>query len=168
MKLANKTLDLIKDHEARGFEILIGNNPRLSRRPKWQNHICVRLAHTNGASGLCKRTVWAVKAKLHAHTARKIDGITYNTDTSKFIKSRDNGLNVNDLHYASEELYQKRDGAFFLYGEGGAASGWSRKVNDNCWAWGDAIVPLTAELATVWLADYAAFVQWFMWRSDNT
>ena len=62
MKFANTTIEKMKSHEAKGFEIIIGNNPFLNKREKYKDFECVRLAQTNDRpSGYCKRTVWAVR-----------------------------------------------------------------------------------------------------------
>ena len=49
---------------------------------------------------------------------RIIEGKMYNTDTATCIGSYEYS-NLRDYHYLYEELYQKRNGKFFLSGEGG-------------------------------------------------
>jgi hypothetical protein len=62
MKLSNQTQERIAEFERMGFTIIIGNDWRLGRRPKWANHVCIRLAQTNSTThGRCIRTVWAVR-----------------------------------------------------------------------------------------------------------
>lgn len=48
-----------------------------------------------------------------------IEGKVYNTETAEFIGSWNNGKFQNDFGYIAEELYRKKTGEFFLYGEGG-------------------------------------------------
>lgn len=56
------TIDKIQDHETRGFQILVGNDPYLAKRPKWVNHECTRLSQYNHRGcGYSLRTVWAVQ-----------------------------------------------------------------------------------------------------------
>jgi len=61
MGYSKKTIRLIAEHEALGYEIIEGNNPRLNQTRKYSGYDCVRLCQTNGSGGRSKRTVWAVK-----------------------------------------------------------------------------------------------------------
>ena len=79
-----------------------------------------------------------------------INGRMYDTDTANFIGSRDNGFMCNDFHYVYEELYRKRTGEYFLYGEGGAMSCYSVSVGNNSWGYGEAICPLDKSEAKEW------------------
>jgi len=59
---SNRTKALIKEYGAGGYEIVIGNDWQLSRRPKWAGYECVRLCQTNSKRhGRCIYTVWAVR-----------------------------------------------------------------------------------------------------------
>ena len=49
---------------------------------------------------------------------RIIEGKMYNTDTATCIGSYEYS-NLRDYRYLYEELYQKKNGKFFLSGEGG-------------------------------------------------
>src|SRR5690606_41772958 len=51
--------------------------------------------------------------------------------------------NRTDFRFWSEELYRKKTGEFFLYGEGGPASKYGRKIEQNTWSGGEQIIPLT-------------------------
>jgi hypothetical protein len=63
-KMAPVTIRLIAEHEALGFEIVIGNDYRLPTRPKWRNYEVRRLCGTNSRRhGRCIRTVFAVKLR---------------------------------------------------------------------------------------------------------
>jgi len=64
MKFAPKTKKLMKEHAARGFKIIVGNDPHKHERKKWQPFYLILLARTNARThGYCVRTVWAVKSK---------------------------------------------------------------------------------------------------------
>lgn len=64
MKFAKQTERLIEQYAKDGYEIHVGNNPRMDQAPKWQGHHLVRLAQTNSRyHGRSVRTVWAAKRK---------------------------------------------------------------------------------------------------------
>lgn len=73
----------------------------------------------------------------------------YNTDTAKLLAEYDSG-NRGDFHWYCEELYQKKTGGFFIYGEGNAASPYSQKVDTNTWSGSCAIVPMSYDEAREW------------------
>ncbi len=78
-----------------------------------------------------------------------INGKRYDTDTAKLI-GEDSYSNPGDLNYWHEELYQKKTGEYFLYGEGGAMSSYSRQTGQNEWSGGEEIKPLTLKEAQAW------------------
>ena len=64
MRFAKKTIEMIEEYRSLGYDIHVGNNPRMDTHKKWANHHLVRIAQTNDRrSGLCRRTVWASKKK---------------------------------------------------------------------------------------------------------
>lgn len=73
----------------------------------------------------------------------------YDTDTAKLLAEYDSG-NRGDFHWYCEELYQKKTGEFFIYGEGNAASPYSQKVDTNTWSGSCAIVPMSYDEAREW------------------
>ena len=75
----------------------------------------------------------------------------YNTDTAKRLCSADNGSSCRDFSHWEEELYQKKTGEFFLYGEGGPASKYSRSCGQNEWCGGCDIAPMTEQQAREWM-----------------
>ena len=79
-----------------------------------------------------------------------IGGKVYSTETAKKVASWYSSYARNDFHYYEEELYQKKTGEFFLYGEGNAASPYSRSCGQNEWCGGEKIVPLTFAEAQEW------------------
>lgn len=74
----------------------------------------------------------------------------YDTDTAKTVGYYDNGCNTNDFYYFMEELYKKKTGEFFLYGEGNAMSKYSRECGNNNWSGSCNIAPLTEDEAKEW------------------
>lgn len=82
-----------------------------------------------------------------------INGKKYNTATAKRIGDASYS-NRTDFAYWYEELYQKKTGEFFLYGEGGPASKYSRATGQNEWSGSEAITPLTLAEAQEWGEKY--------------
>lgn len=78
-----------------------------------------------------------------------INGKLYDTDTARCLGS-DGSNDFRDFHYWHEELYLKRTGEYFLFGEGGPMSRYSRSTGNNSWTGGEAIIPLTAAAAREW------------------
>lgn len=63
-----------------------------------------------------------------------INGKKYDTDTASLICDYENTCNRTDFYWYSEELYQKKTGEFFIFGEGGPASPYSE--SGRGWACG--------------------------------
>lgn len=82
-----------------------------------------------------------------------INGKMYDTNTAKFLGS-DSYSNGRDFHNWSEELYQKRTGEFFLYGEGGPMSRYAKSCGDNSWSGGEDIIPLSVGKARQWAEEH--------------
>ncbi len=78
-----------------------------------------------------------------------INGKLYDTETAKKI-----GFNwyshPGQLNYWCETLYHKKNGEYFLYGEGGANSRYSKEVGPNEWSGGWKIRSMTGVEARVW------------------
>lgn len=81
---------------------------------------------------------------------RIINNKVYDTSTAKEIGGRSHGNNSSDFSYWSETLYQKRNGAFFLHGEGGPMTRYSKSLGQNSWGWGEEIIPMSGENAREW------------------
>ena len=79
-----------------------------------------------------------------------IDGALYNTESAKLLGTWDNGLGARDFNRCAESLYRNNRGKYFLYGEGGANTRYSTKINDSSWGGGEAIIPLSYDGAKVW------------------
>lgn len=82
-----------------------------------------------------------------------INGKMYDTTKAKLI-GQWNYSNSSDLQYIKEQLYQKRTGEFFLYGQGGPASKYAEAISYNNWSGGSKIIPLTYESAKEWAEEY--------------
>ena len=79
-----------------------------------------------------------------------INAKVYDTDTATFLAEYDSGHSVTDFQHYTEELYRKKTGEFFIYGEGGPASRYSQACPTGGWDGGRKIVPLTYEQAREW------------------
>jgi hypothetical protein len=82
-----------------------------------------------------------------------INGKRYDTETAQLIGSASYS-NRSDFSYWAEELYLKRTGEFFLYGEGGPMSKYRRTISQNEWSGGEKIIPLSIEEAKEWSEKY--------------
>jgi hypothetical protein len=82
-----------------------------------------------------------------------IQGKKYDTETAEFL-GVDSHLAPNDLNYWREELYRKKTGEFFLYGDGGANSKYSKSVGANQWMGSEAIIPYTEAEAKHWAENH--------------
>lgn len=81
-----------------------------------------------------------------------INNKVYDTDTAKFVGSYDS--NPGDLYGFTETLYRKKTGEYFLHGEGGAGSKYSRSIGNNSWAGSAKIIPLTRAAAKEWAEEH--------------
>ena len=82
-----------------------------------------------------------------------INGKRYDTETAQLIGSASFGYRT-DLYFWSEELYRKKTGEFFLYGEGGPTSIYSRRTGSNEWSGGEEIRPLSLREAQEWAEEH--------------
>jgi len=78
-----------------------------------------------------------------------INGRLYNTETAKELGSYWNELSKSDFRNLSEYLYKKKNGEYFLYGEGGAMTKYSESNGNTTWGSID-IIPLTENEAKQW------------------
>lgn len=77
-----------------------------------------------------------------------INGKLYDTRTAKLVG--DYSRRYGDFSDYDEELYKKRTGEFFLFGEGGPMSAYAKPEGMNSWSGGSDIRPLTYEEAREW------------------
>lgn len=80
---------------------------------------------------------------------RIIKGKQYNTETAERVGQWDNGHFTSDFHYCSEDLYRKKNGEFFLHGEGHALSIYAGHEGNSS-GWGEKIIPMTYQEAQEW------------------
>ena len=73
----------------------------------------------------------------------------YDTETATKVGEWSNGYGQGDFRWAREELYMKRTGEYFLYGEGGGLSQYAGHYGDSSGD-GEAIEPLTYNQARDW------------------
>jgi hypothetical protein len=79
-----------------------------------------------------------------------IDGKVYDTETAELIAENPNNrfnYNTSDFTYCLQWLYRKRNGTFFLYGEGGAMSQYKQEVGAYSYCCGRDIEVLSNEEA---------------------
>lgn len=81
-----------------------------------------------------------------------INGRRYDTDTAKLAGTYETGY-IGDLDWRNEQLYRKSTGEFFLAGEGGARTRWSRRTIDG-YSSGEGILPLTLDEAREWAEEH--------------
>ena len=81
-----------------------------------------------------------------------INGKKYDTETATEIGygGSAGGISTTDFRYYDETLYRKKNGEFFLAGEGHAMTKYATH-NGNTSGWGEAIIPLTDEEAKAWV-----------------
>ncbi len=78
-----------------------------------------------------------------------INGKLYNTKTAERC-GIDSYSSDGYFSHWSEELYRKKTGEYFLYGEGGPNSRYSRSCGQNAWCGGEKIIPMTEAEARDW------------------
>lgn len=84
---------------------------------------------------------------------RIIKNKVYDTDKAKCVGTWDNRQYTSDFGYCSEDLYRKKNGEFFLYGEGGPLSKYAKRYGDNV-GYGKRITPLSYEAAQQWAEEH--------------
>lgn len=85
-----------------------------------------------------------------------INGKMYSTETATCVASWDNGRGCGDFNYIEESLYKKTTGEFFLHGEGGANTRYSRSCGSNSWCGGERIEPMSEKEAREWTEDHCS------------
>lgn len=79
-----------------------------------------------------------------------VKGKAYDTKTAKEVGFYSNGGGWRDFSHIEETLYRKKNGEFFLYGEGGPMTKYAESTGQNSWSGGSRIIPLTFESARDW------------------
>lgn len=83
-----------------------------------------------------------------------INGRKYDTEKATMLGEWSNMSDYRDFNYFCETLYRKRNGEYFLCGEGNAASKYAESMGQNSWSGGWAIMPLSYESAQQWAVDH--------------
>ena len=92
-----------------------------------------------------------------------IDGRKYSTTTATFIGDSSYS-HYGDLAWCTEELYIKKTGEFFLYGEGGPMSGYCEYRGNNEYGGSAKIIPMSEDEAREWAEahlSYETYVEFF-------
>lgn len=79
-----------------------------------------------------------------------IDGKSYNTETAVKIGRWDNGKFSTDFDFMAETLYKKRTGEYFIHGDGGARTCYSRREGVDGRVGCEDIDPISFEDAQEW------------------
>lgn len=79
-----------------------------------------------------------------------INGRSYDTETAREVASWGNAGGWNDFEHLEETLYQKKNGEFFLFGEGGPMTKYAVSTGQNTWSGGSKIIPLSYDSAREW------------------
>lgn len=82
-----------------------------------------------------------------------INGKLYDTDKARYLGG-DSYSNSRDFHHWTEELYVKRTGEYFLYGEGGPMTKYAESTGQNTWSGGEKIMPVSMEAAREWAEEH--------------
>lgn len=78
----------------------------------------------------------------------------YDTGTAKELGSWANTYDYRDFSWRRETLYRKKTGEYFLHGEGGPATNYAERVDNNTWSGGERIMPLTWVEARKWAEEH--------------
>lgn len=84
---------------------------------------------------------------------RIIKGRKYDTETAKAIGQYEFDYPTS-IHYYSETLYKKRNGEFFIFGNGGPGSKYSEYRYGGSWAGTGRITPMSYENARFWAEEH--------------
>jgi len=82
-----------------------------------------------------------------------INGKLYNTETAKQVGWYGNGYDCGNFFYEREELYLKKTGEWFLYGEGGPMSSYSVEYGTTS-SGSSVITPFTEAEAKKWAMEH--------------
>lgn len=83
-----------------------------------------------------------------------INGRVYDTETAKCVAEWTNGGTWKDFYHVEENLYRKKTGEFFLFGEGGPRTQYAERVDNNMWGAGSRIMPVSYAEAKTWAEEH--------------
>jgi hypothetical protein len=88
-------------------------------------------------------------------TMRKIiNGSRYDTDTAKKMAHWESDQDYTGLTHCEETLYRTKAGKWFIHGTGNAATVYAVRRGDEWTAPGEQIVPLSEEVARIWVLEH--------------
>lgn len=82
-----------------------------------------------------------------------IKGKLYDTETAKLIGTGYATCPRTDFAFWQEDLYRKKTGEYFIFGEGGPLSKYSRHIDYNTRSGGSKITPISYDTAREWAED---------------
>lgn len=83
-----------------------------------------------------------------------IGGKLFDTDTAIYLGECESSGGRRDHSFFSESLYKTKKGRYFLHGEGGPASRYSKSIGLNTWSGGNDIIPLSQDEVLEWASDH--------------
>lgn len=101
-------------------------------------------------AGKIPPTALAGSLNMERIMKKVIDGKTYNTETATMIAGDNSPYGVTDFAWEDTALYKTAKGAFFIAGEGNAASRWSTSLGNGGRGPGKGIETLTPAEALAW------------------
>lgn len=81
-----------------------------------------------------------------------IHGKVYDTSTARLVAEGENDVGKGDVHWYREQLYQKKTGEYFVWGEGGPGSPYAEHRYGG-WYGDEGINPVSYEEARQWAED---------------
>lgn len=78
----------------------------------------------------------------------------YNTATAQLIGSHRSDEPADSFHYYEESLYKQNTGMYFLVGEGGTMTRYSRRCSDGSIGYGSCSIPIPQAEALAWIAKH--------------
>jgi len=89
-----------------------------------------------------------------------IDGKKYDTETAVEVGYYSNDLPKSNFRWCKETLYRKRNGEFFLYGEGGGLSLYAHHLPNGSYCEGEKIVPISDAEAKRWCEQHLSYEEY--------
>ena len=79
-----------------------------------------------------------------------ISNKVYDTERAKELGRWQNSEDPRDFGWVSETLYRKKNGEYFIHGEGGPATSYAARSFGDNWTSGERIIPMTYDVAAEW------------------
>lgn len=78
----------------------------------------------------------------------------YDTETAEYVGEWENTTDLSNFHRVHETLYRKKNGEYFLHGEGGGLTQYAKQVEMRGFTSGENLVPLEYEAARAWAEEH--------------